>query len=393
MSARRDQLHTTIAVLASAVLHASVVGVAGLTSTSLLSTEADALNTIPAAAPLPPIIEPPQPPPSPNSNTVPVGNPDSAVVTETWIGFDEFKEHIGVNRAPVDQPPLALDPPALPDQAEPSPIASPPTPPPSLAQAASTASSPTTTSADQPDPSERPANNPAEAAEPTPPQTSPHSERITLDAPQQQLPAPPDEAPPESTNPIAGNEPLPPTDTAPPKPSEPAELDGPPSEPIPPTPPLADVSPPAPEPSIDQPAVTPVPPAPPPSPSASSDARGEQTDRESDLAAIKTAAKAHLGKPLATKGLRIRTIRPRASHYNSILARYVDPVVRVHFNKRGIVEKVEFIRRSENRDVDLYVLNAIYQWTAEGPQLDELPEKDPPATIAVDFMIVRPLSG
>jgi hypothetical protein len=118
-----------------------------------------------------------------------------------------------------------------------------------------------------------------------------------------------------------------------------------------------------------------------------------QSDRESDAAAIKTAARAHLGKPLATKGLRIRTVRPRTSHYNAILARYIDPVVRVHFDKRGVVAKVEFIRRSENRDVDLYVLNAVYQWTAEGPQLEALPNSDPPATISVDFVIVRPLSG
>ncbi len=392
MSARRDQLHTTIAVLVSMVLHASIIGVAGMTSTSFLSSTPEALTAIPASAPLPPIIEPPPPPPPP-SDTIPVGNPDSTVTAETWLGFDEFQEHISTNRAPIDQPALTFDPPAALADAEPASISTPPSPPPSLAQA-SPASSPSefVPQADTP-PAEAPAEKPTEPPTPAEEQTSPPAERITLDKPIEQAPAPLTEQPPESPDPIAGNEPVPPVDTAPPKLSEPAELEGPPSDPTETTPPLADITPPAPEPSPALPPSAPSPPAPPPSPSASDDAPGEQTDRESDLAAIKAAARAQLGKPLATRGLRIRTIKPRTSHYNAILARYVDPVVRVHFNKKGVVERVDFIRRSENRDVDLYVLNAIYQWTAEGPQLNDLPDEDPPATLAVDFVIVRPLSG
>lgn len=390
MSARSDHLHTTIAVLASAVLHALVVGVAGITSMSSCRTEAPLLNTLPASAPLPPIIEPPPPPPS---DSIPVGNPDSTITAETWLGYNEFLEHVGTKRAPIDQPALTFDPPTAQPDAPPAPIASPPTPPASLAMPAP-AVEPSMAAAEAPPESEstEPPDTAEEKPAPSQPQTSPPAERITLDKPKSPEPAPPQETtPPEE--PASGDQPAPLTETRPPPPSEPAETQGPPTEPTPPAQP-EQPSPAAPaDPSQPQAPSAPSMPAPPPSPSASDDSRGEQSDRESDAAAVKTAAKARLGKPLATRGLRIRTVKPRSSHYNAILARYVDPVVRVHFNRKGVVEKVEFLRHSENRDVDLYVMNAVYQWTAEGPQLDELPVQDPPATIAVDFVIVRPLSG
>jgi outer membrane biosynthesis protein TonB len=123
---------------------------------------------------------------------------------------------------------------------------------------------------------------------------------------------------------------------------------------------------------------------------------GRESDRESDFAATQRADKVRLGQPLATKGLKIRTVKPRSSHYNAVLARYVDPVIRVSFDREGVVRNVEFLRRSENPDVDRYVENAAFQWTAEGPPLEKLPPStpgQPPATLSVDFSIVRPLSG
>jgi TonB family protein len=83
-----------------------------------------------------------------------------------------------------------------------------------------------------------------------------------------------------------------------------------------------------------------------------------------------------MGKPIAGKGLEIKTVRPRFTQYTRIMTAPQSPVFRIHFRKDGTVERVETLRSSGVADVDRPVIDAIYKWRAVGEELGRLP--DPP---------------
>lgn len=116
---------------------------------------------------------------------------------------------------------------------------------------------------------------------------------------------------------------------------------------------------------------------------------GEVSDRESDAAAVRSAVNVDPGRPAATKGLKINTVRPEWSTTTRIVALPKNPVVRVRFNRAGKVVDANFVDRYDTGwpDVDGPLLDAIYRWKAEGDRLRELPENDPEAVITVTFRI------
>lgn len=116
---------------------------------------------------------------------------------------------------------------------------------------------------------------------------------------------------------------------------------------------------------------------------------GEVSDRESDAAAVRSAVNVDPGRPAATKGLKINTVRPEWSTTTRIVALPKNPVVRVCFNRAGRVVDANFVDRYDTGwpDVDGPLLDAIYRWKAEGERLRELPENDPEAVITVTFRI------
>ncbi|MFO0833387.1 MAG: hypothetical protein U0638_00340 [Phycisphaerales bacterium] len=116
---------------------------------------------------------------------------------------------------------------------------------------------------------------------------------------------------------------------------------------------------------------------------------GEVSDRESDAAAVRSAVNVDPGRPAATKGLKINTVRPEWSTTTRIVALPKNPVVRVRFNRAGKVVDANFVDRYDTGwpDVDGPLLDAIYRWKAEGERLRELPENDPEAVITVTFRI------
>lgn len=116
---------------------------------------------------------------------------------------------------------------------------------------------------------------------------------------------------------------------------------------------------------------------------------GEVSDRESDAAAVRSAVNVEPGRPAATKGLKINTVRPEWSTTTRIVALPKNPVVRVRFNRAGKVVDANFVDRYDTGwpDVDGPLLDAIYRWKAEGERLRELPENDPEAVITVTFRI------
>lgn len=116
---------------------------------------------------------------------------------------------------------------------------------------------------------------------------------------------------------------------------------------------------------------------------------GEVSDRESDAAAVRSAVNVEPGRPAATKGLKINTVRPEWSTTTRIVALPKNPVVRVRFNRMGKVVDANFVDRYDTGwpDVDGPLLDAIYRWKAEGDRLRELPENDPEAVMTVTFRI------
>lgn len=102
------------------------------------------------------------------------------------------------------------------------------------------------------------------------------------------------------------------------------------------------------------------------------DAFGFLSDRDSDAAAIKAAISVNPGKPLAAKGLRIQTVRPRWSTYALATANPNDVVVRIWFDSSGRVTKATIIQSSGRDDVDRPILDSVYNWRAAGEHLQTI---------------------
>ncbi len=105
-------------------------------------------------------------------------------------------------------------------------------------------------------------------------------------------------------------------------------------------------------------------------------AQGFLSDRDSDAAALKQAISVNPGKPLAAKGLRIQTVRPKWSTYALATANPNDVAVRIWFDWTGRVTKAVIIQSSGRDDVDRPILDAAYNWRAAGEQLSKI--KDQP---------------
>jgi len=63
-------------------------------------------------------------------------------------------------------------------------------------------------------------------------------------------------------------------------------------------------------------------------------------------------------------------------------------LVRIRFDGHGRVDNAEFLRTSGDTDVDRPILDAIYEWRAEGPQLKELQSGTERQTISVEITIL-----
>jgi len=113
------------------------------------------------------------------------------------------------------------------------------------------------------------------------------------------------------------------------------------------------------------------------------------SDRESLAAAIRRAVNLERwGQPLVAKGLTIKTVRPKFSKYTQITSGARAPVIRVMFLRSGKVDNVIVLSTSGVADVDRPVVDAAFQWTAEGEALQKLSD-NPPETIPIDVRVIR----
>lgn len=103
--------------------------------------------------------------------------------------------------------------------------------------------------------------------------------------------------------------------------------------------------------------------------------RGIRSDRESEAFSKKVIdAPMRDGRVQAGKGLNIRTRRADFTNTTLLTAPPRDTMVRISFQKNGIVKRAEFINGSAtgNPNVDDPLMNAIYRWQAAGKDLSSL---------------------
>lgn len=116
----------------------------------------------------------------------------------------------------------------------------------------------------------------------------------------------------------------------------------------------------------------------------------EQAEREATAAYLKEAVEVKPGRPVAAKGLKIETVRPRWSITTQITASPRNPVVKVTFGRSGKVLRAEFVGGQNTgwAEVDGPLMDAIYRWRAKGEALAKLPAGNPDAGLPIVFRIV-----
>jgi outer membrane biosynthesis protein TonB len=102
--------------------------------------------------------------------------------------------------------------------------------------------------------------------------------------------------------------------------------------------------------------------------------QGERSDRESDATSIADVPPSlwKNGKPLARKGLEIKTKKPVLPILTQLTTRPGNPVCEILFGKDGVPVSCKVLMSSGYPDVDGPVLDALYRWRAKGSQLDKL---------------------
>lgn len=123
-------------------------------------------------------------------------------------------------------------------------------------------------------------------------------------------------------------------------------------------------------------------------PGATGNNAGEQSPKEADASSTTPTIEIRPGRPAAAQGLDITTKRPNFTRLTRATAYPQNPLLKVTFNRSGIVSKVVLAESSGIQDVDGPVINAVYQWTAKGKILAEISAADPTGGITVSIRIL-----
>ncbi|MHB1155527.1 MAG: hypothetical protein ACYC26_01680 [Phycisphaerales bacterium] len=92
-----------------------------------------------------------------------------------------------------------------------------------------------------------------------------------------------------------------------------------------------------------------------------------KSDFESPPVSEIASAEIHPGAVVSIQGVSIKTIRARYSVVALMTARIPhDPVFRVHFSDKGVVDNVEKLRSSGYDNVDGPIVTSLWKWRAEG---------------------------
>lgn len=380
-------------VVVSVLAHAG----AGVWVVSAASASADAGRERRSVIPVPEMLSPESPE---QQDEITLGMAASKHASITWLGVLEDPVEGRAPEAEVDQAALTTAPGAeaeLPVQ-EPAPMAeeTPPVQPVRPVSASVTEPAPEAVTAP---PVEAPEAVPEpEVAPPPMPEQRPLEELETPPGPSLIADEPEPQPDPE---PEPQPEPEVPTEVEPREASESPRATEPAHETAPMGPPAPEVVEQAP-PAVVTPAAEPTPPS--AGSARPSGQEGELSEREAEAAMRKQAIDLEfddLGRPLAGKGLEIKTVRPEwpASVRNTYRPR--NAVVVIRFGADGKVRKAEFLRESDGRKgtgasvVDGPLLDAVYRWTARGERIDALDKNNPDAelVIPIRMLLTRPTPG
>lgn len=295
----------------------------------------------------------PPPPEEEQDDLVRPGIEDGVANTMTWIGYDEYQEHLA-KLAEVEQAAFTEEPSEGGGTPQANQNAARPAPPevPESRPAPGTPEPPAPTPAPEP----APAPEPPAPEPPAPPVTRPPEEPIPLEPSTDPSaipigPEPTPEPPPETTQ------------QPEPKPEQPPSVDPQgipqPQQPEPPGPP-------------PQPAAEPSPG--PPGNAAGPVSPGAPSDRESQATSVVDVPPStwRSGKPLAAKGLEIRTKNPTFPILTQLTTSPRDPVAEIFFDRTGKAVKCVILETSGYPEIDGPVTDALYRWTAKGKQLQSL---------------------
>jgi hypothetical protein len=225
-----------------------------------------------------------------------------------------------------------------------------------------------------------------------PPQASPATSEVSKPEDETGL-LPPPKLPPQSPTERTAPTLVPPRELkegAQPAEPEPPEVNPPPTTPteVPNVPVAAEVVPPSPRaPAVPAGGATVGAATPAPAAAGSQNkVPGQTSDSESPATSREMSVTFTPGTPLAREGLRVRTVLPQFTTTTRTVTRpKQNPLIIIHFNRAGKVVKAEYAqgRTTGTPALDGPLLDSIYQWSARGKKLQELPANDPSAVFVM----------
>ena len=96
-----------------------------------------------------------------------------------------------------------------------------------------------------------------------------------------------------------------------------------------------------------------------------------------------------LGKPIAGHGLQIKPRRPSFTTWTMLTAAPGNPLVEIRFPRSGRPVLAQILESSGDRRVDEAILNSLYRWRAQGKRLEALGEGES-LPIRLRIVLVKP---
>lgn len=116
----------------------------------------------------------------------------------------------------------------------------------------------------------------------------------------------------------------------------------------------------------------------------------EKSDRDVDPSSLEEPIEVKPGRPLAAKGLEIKTVTLDLTTLSRRFTWTTNPVVLVKFGRSGTVVHADFVKgqTAGSPEWNNALLAAMYRWTAAGEELKKLPKNNPEAGVEVQFRIL-----
>lgn len=116
---------------------------------------------------------------------------------------------------------------------------------------------------------------------------------------------------------------------------------------------------------------------------------GLQDTRAADASSVPVEMRrTQLGQVVAGEGVKINTTRIRLTDLQRSMGRPPSPLVEIFFDHEGRVSKARIPegRGTGRADMDNALINAVYEWTAEGARIEALEESDPPLLVRMRIL-------